>query len=183
MTPNLNGIPEPAVLPRLERFSQMAEIVSAFNELEHLFHELRARVLRMSEEIKPAPPIRIVKVRPEPADVIVEVARLFDLPTSDLIGKSRRRRILDARHTAFWFAWVLSGCSQEEVGIAFGDLNHSTVTNGIQKIRRLFSVDVRFRVRHREIEGALCKRFHLDPDPVFTNSADGRTPCHLFLAL
>lgn len=106
-----------------------------------------------------------ISIRPTPMEVAVEVARIFNLQVPTLLGKCRARTIVDARHSAFWFAYVLSGQSMNQVGIGLGGFNHVTVIHGARKAEILYGSDTRFRLRHEAIEKELCGIFRMKANP------------------
>ena len=120
------------------------------------------QILGQSMATRPA--IRI-SIRPTPMEVAIEVARIFNLQVPVLLGKERARTIVDARHTAFWFSYVLSGQSMNQVGITLGGFDHVTVINGTRKVETLFGSDTRFRIRHDAIEQELCSLFRMKANP------------------
>jgi len=159
-------ISDEEVVRSLERqrvFSPFDELRKASIELQRLADSILFQLDGTLNLTTPEKRPRIISKRPEPRSVALEVARLFDLPVEALLVKTRRRRFFDARITAYWFSWRLSECSQEEVGVSFGGLDHSTIVKGTQKLRQLFEADVHFRVRHREVEARLCALFGLRP--------------------
>lgn len=159
-------ISDDEVVRSLERhrvFSPFAELRKTAIELQRLADSILFQLDGTLNLPTPDKGPRIVKTRPEPRSIAIEVARLFDLPTEALLVKTHRRRFFDARITAYWFSWRMSECSQEEVGQAFGGLHHSTVVSGTKRLRVLVESDVHFRVRHREIEARLCSLFGLRP--------------------
>lgn len=124
----------------------------------------------LSNAASPESSVRI-SIRPTPMEVAVEVARIFNLQVPVLLGKERSRTIVDARHTAFWFAYVLSGQSHNQVGISLGGFDHVTIVHGVRKVRILVESDGRFRMRHDAIELELCVLFRMKPNRVNGPSA------------
>ena len=106
-----------------------------------------------------------ISIRPTPMEVAVEIARIFNLQVSVLLGKERPRTIVDARHTTFWFGYMLSGQSMNQVGISLGGFDHVTVINGTRKVQTLYGSDMQFRLRHEAIEHELCSLFRMKATP------------------
>ena len=132
----------------------------------------------LSHAASPESSVRI-SIRPTPMEVAVEVARIFNLQVPVLLGKERSRTIVDARHTAFWFAYVLSGQSHNQVGISLGGFDHVTIVHGVRKVRILVESDGRFRMRHDAIELELCALFRMKA----IQATEIHSPNHVFLPL
>lgn len=69
-------------------------------------------------------------------DAIVEfICRSYDLSESDLCSRSRQRRTVQARNTAFFLARKHTELSLKDIGSRF-NRRHSTVLNGISNVER-----------------------------------------------
>ena len=69
-----------------------------------------------------------------PATLILEEAsRYFEVPISEIVGKSRSRPIATARHVAMYLVRENTGLSLIKIGELF-DRDHTTALHGIQKI-------------------------------------------------
>jgi hypothetical protein len=81
-------------------------------------------------------------------EIRIEVARHFRLQPSDLVARSRKRRIARPRQIAMWFARSRTTRSLPEIGRMFGGLDHTTVLHGIKRIDALVMVnpEIKFHV-------------------------------------
>jgi chromosomal replication initiator protein len=107
--------------------------VAAFATLtkEPLSAELARRVLAdLLTERQP---------RPVTPQVVLDAsAKLFALSVDDVIGKARTRDLVDARHIAMYVCRQLTNppLSFPQIAKAFGNRDHTTVMNAVQRIER-----------------------------------------------
>lgn len=69
-----------------------------------------------------------------PADIKRAVAQHFSLLEEDLIGADRSANLVLARHLAMYLCKQLLKMSYPEIGVAFGDRDHTTVMHAVRKI-------------------------------------------------
>lgn len=68
-------------------------------------------------------------------DKIVEiVSKYYNLNKTDILGKSRRKDIILARHVSMWMIRNIINKTYKEIGNFFKGKDHSTVMNAIEKI-------------------------------------------------
>ena len=79
------------------------------------------------------------KIRP--TSVIAKTAKFFELPTSEVRGKSRKAPIVHARHLAMYLLKTKLDLPLERVGELFGGRDHTTVMHGVDKVAKLISRD------------------------------------------
>ena len=77
------------------------------------------------------------------------VAESFDLDPDLLIGKSRKRPIVDARQVAMFFCKQLTQLSLEAIGKRFGGRDHSTVIHACRAVQARLDTDPAFK-KHAE---------------------------------
>ncbi len=82
--------------------------------------------IRVSSSSSP-PPLR-------PIEIVRGVARHFDVPTKEIQGKGRNRRLVTPRHIAMYLLRVDYGLPLEEVGGLFSHRDHTTVMHAVDKI-------------------------------------------------
>ncbi len=90
--------------------------------------------LSFAREVMPevfAPPAP----RVDASDVIAAVARVHNLRTVDIIGKSRTRQLTEPRHIAMFLARKHTTLSFPQLGEEFGGRDHSTIQHGVRKIQ------------------------------------------------
>jgi chromosomal replication initiator protein len=79
------------------------------------------------------------------ADVIKIVGDVHDLTVDQLKSKRRTQDLARARQIAMYLAREMTGASLNQIGRAFGDRDHSTVSHAFQKIQKEMKSDPRFR--------------------------------------
>lgn len=120
---------------RLLRASGRADLIPPRPERRRNPHRTPVRIGRPPKPV-PAPPIaRAPCPITDPQtwrQVIAAVAWDFDVEPDDMVGKCRKRALVDARHTAM-FILVQRGRSRCQVGSWFGGRDHSTVINALDR--------------------------------------------------
>ena len=77
------------------------------------------------------------------------IAESFDIEVEQLIGKSRKRPIVDARQVAMFFCKHLTQLSLEAIGKRFGGRDHSTVIHACRAVQARLDTDPTFK-KHAE---------------------------------
>ena len=67
-------------------------------------------------------------------DVVKKVSEVSGIPEGGIVGKSRRKEIVEARQTAMFLCRSILDSSLSSVGIFFGGRDHTTVMHAIKKI-------------------------------------------------
>jgi len=76
------------------------------------------------------------KARIRPGEVLALVADEFACSIDEVeAGSSRKRRYVDARHTAAWLLMIFSGHTLEGVADLLGYADHSSVIHACQAVR------------------------------------------------
>lgn len=86
------------------------------------------------------------------------VAEYYNMDTDLLIGKSRKRPIVDARQVAMHFCKRMTQHSLEAIGRRFGGRDHSTVIHACKAIQARIDTDPRFVEELGHIEQLLKNR-------------------------
>lgn len=73
--------------------------------------------------------------------IIKSVADYFNISTSDIRGTKKSKSINEPRHIAFYLSYILTECSTTEIGIYFGNRDHSTILHSINKIKNSIKTD------------------------------------------
>ena len=66
--------------------------------------------------------------------ILFETANYFEIPVDEIIGRSRTREIVNARHVAMYLTRELTDFSLPEIGKRFGNRDHSTVKHAHDRI-------------------------------------------------
>jgi chromosomal replication initiator protein len=69
-----------------------------------------------------------------PNDIISRVADLYSVSVEDIISKSRQSKVVMPRFVAMYLTRKLTDMTTTDIGRQFGDRDHSTVVNAINKI-------------------------------------------------
>lgn len=76
-----------------------------------------------------------------PDDVITLISDYFQIPATDLLGKSRKSDIVFPRQIAWLICKDVLRMSLEGIGEVFGGKNHTTIMHGIRKIQGMARTD------------------------------------------
>ncbi len=74
-----------------------------------------------------------------------KVAKTFSLSMEDIKSTSRKKPIVTARQTAMYLIRLYLKKSLNDISIAFGKKDHTTVLNSIKKVEKLKSENVEFK--------------------------------------
>lgn len=88
-------------------------------------------------------------------EILVSVARGFNLRAEDILGARRRPDLVLARQIAMYLCRRKLGLSYPELGRAFGGRDHSTVIHAVKKIRKLLDTDKVVHTMVTELENAV----------------------------
>jgi chromosomal replication initiator protein len=69
-----------------------------------------------------------------PNDIISRVADIYGVSVEDIISKSRQSKVVMPRFVAMYLTRKLTDMTTTDIGRQFGDRDHSTVVNAINKI-------------------------------------------------
>jgi chromosomal replication initiator protein len=86
------------------------------------------------------------------------VAEYYHLDPNVMIGKSRKRPIVDARQVAMHFCKNLTQLSLEAIGRHFGGRDHSTVIHACKAVQARLDTDSRFTNELKDVERLLAQR-------------------------
>jgi len=86
------------------------------------------------------------------------VADYYDMDIDLLIGKSRKRPIVDARQVSMHFCKAMTQLSLEAIGSRFGGRDHSTVIHACKAIQARLDTDPGFEKQIEELEKRIENR-------------------------
>jgi chromosomal replication initiator protein len=89
------------------------------------------------------------------ANIIKAVAQSFQLNPEDLKGRKRDRQTALARQLAMYLLKEATSCSLSQIGLEFGNRDHSTVSHATQKIAADINNDPYLRRKALEIQREL----------------------------
>ena len=90
-------------------------------------------------------------------DILRAVARHYSVSVEGLVGRSRRKEVVQARHVAMYLAREETSGSLPKIGQAFGGRDHTTVMHGIDKIASQIESDDALRRDVIAIRGQLYR--------------------------
>ncbi|WP_051677954.1 helix-turn-helix domain-containing protein [Mycoplasmopsis opalescens] len=70
-----------------------------------------------------------------PDSILEAVSKYYKVPKKEILGKSRRKEIIIARHIAMYIVREQLKMSFDHIGMFFGNRDHTTVINAFEKIR------------------------------------------------
>ena len=79
------------------------------------------------------------------ADTLTEVCRVLNLDELDVVGRSMLRRRVEARQVVYALIRIRTDMSLEEIGLAFGGRDHTTVLHGVRAVAERAERDPMFR--------------------------------------
>ncbi len=100
--------------------------------------EMASEVLSSFFQVDAAKPVKI-------ADVMDVVANYYDVTVDQLKSKKRTQDLAFARQVAMYIVREKIGASLNQIGRAFGNRDHSTVSHAIQKIKKQYDSEPRFK--------------------------------------
>ena len=84
------------------------------------------------------------------------VCEYFNITRNDLLSKSRKRQIVQARQIAMYLSRsLIANCSLATIGAEIGGKDHATVLHACMTVSDLMSTDKVFRKYVTDIEAAL----------------------------
>ena len=91
-------------------------------------------------------------------DIINVVCKHFDLESSAIHTKSRKREVVQARQVAMYLAKTHTDFSTSKIGKFIGNKDHATVLHACKTVKGQCEVDKSFRSDLENIETLLKKR-------------------------
>lgn len=75
-----------------------------------------------------------------------EVANYFAVNLNEILGNSRKKKVVEARQIAMYLARYLTSKSLNEISKAFKKKDHTTVLNAIEKVEKRMGKDRKFKL-------------------------------------
>ena len=85
-------------------------------------------------------------------DIMIRVADIYNVSIEDLISKSRQSRIVTPRFVAMYLARQLTDLTTKDIGRQFGNRDHSTVVNAINKIEQDMKTKYEFKEQIEDLK-------------------------------
>ena len=80
------------------------------------------------------------------------VCSYYNLSEEQLLAKTRKREIVQARYLSMYFAKMFTKCSLTGTGTQIGKKDHATVLYACKTVNNLMATDKQFRMQAEEIE-------------------------------
>ncbi|MDO4929913.1 MAG: chromosomal replication initiator protein DnaA [Bacteroidales bacterium] len=90
-------------------------------------------------------------------DILSAVCQHYGLKQREIVSKSRKQNIAQARQLAMYLIHKYTDMSYSQIGRRFGGRDHSTVLHGCNQVARRISVDKDFRHEVEALEAVLKK--------------------------
>lgn len=87
-----------------------------------------------------------------PNDIISRVADLYNVSVEDIISKSRQSKVVMPRFVAMYLTRKLTDMTTTDIGKQFGDRDHSTVVNAINKIEEDMKNNFEFKEQIEDLK-------------------------------
>ena len=87
-----------------------------------------------------------------PNDIMTKVSSIYNVSVEELISKSRQSRIVTPRFISMYIIRQLTDMTTTDIGKQFGDRDHSTVVNAINKIEEDMRSNFEFREQIEELK-------------------------------
>lgn len=92
-----------------------------------------------------------------PNRVLNTICSYYKISKKDLIGKSRKKEFITARHMAIWLIKKINNLSYVEIGNLFNNRDHSTIISAIKNIERLMINNKTVKIAAEKIEEKIKK--------------------------
>ncbi len=131
-------------------------------ELEGVINSLMARSIVMNREIDIAMAASVISClvnlekRELSASAIVKcVSRHYGVKERDVMGKGRKKELVQARHLAMYLCQKYTNLSSAQIGRNIGKRDHSTVLYACAQVEKKMSTDMAYRQEVEEVENTL----------------------------
>lgn len=76
-------------------------------------------------------------------DVVKKVSKMSNISPKEIIGKSRKMEIVEARHASIYLCREIIGASLSSIGIYFGGRDHTTIMHSINQVSSKIKRDIK----------------------------------------
>ena len=91
-------------------------------------------------------PVQFFLTNTTPENVIQATCEVLKIPHNQLVGKTRKREVVEARHIISFILVKKAGMTLEKVGMNYlGGRDHSTVINSLRQFNALFDTEEQFQ--------------------------------------
>lgn len=79
-----------------------------------------------------------------PSSIIETVCKIYNIKTADIVSNSRKKNITIARHVVMYIMREFAKLQLKDIGGFLGNRDHTTVLNGVEKVKSLIASDKEF---------------------------------------
>ncbi|WP_127942815.1 DnaA ATPase domain-containing protein [Mycoplasma sp. ATU-Cv-703] len=115
-----------------------SKIKYTYTVISNIFKDLGGDLIEMT-------PLRVLNV----------ICDYYKINRKDLVGKSRKKNFVAARHMAIWLIRKINKLSFNEIGKIFGGRDHSTIIFSVKNIDHLMSINKTIKIAARNIENRI----------------------------
>ncbi|MEZ0323347.1 MAG: chromosomal replication initiator protein DnaA [Hydrogenothermaceae bacterium] len=140
------SLPKDVILFLAKTFdSSIRELEGSLRQLK-AYHEIMGKSINLEStknifkdiiELKKVKPITVEKV-------LQEVANHFNVNINEILGNSRKKKVITARQVAMYLSRELTDESLQSISKAFKKKDHTTIMNAINKVREEIEKDRKF---------------------------------------
>lgn len=87
--------------------------------------------------------------------ILSTVSTYYKISKKDIIGKSRKREIVSARHVGIYLTREILGISYSQIGKAFGGRDHSTIMSACKLIDKNRNMDQATKLALKALENKI----------------------------
>lgn len=87
--------------------------------------------------------------------ILSTVSDYYKVSKKDIIGKSRKKEIVSARHVGIYLTRQILGLSYSEIGKIFGSRDHSTIMSACKSIDKSKNMDQATKMALRALENKI----------------------------
>ena len=134
-------------------------VTGSFRELEGAIISLIAHATLVKQDITPEFTKSVLESlnRNRKQEISIDyikrvVCSYYNLSEEQLLAKTRKREIVQARYLSMYFAKMFTKCSLTGIGTQIGKKDHATVLYACKTVNNLMATDKQFRMQAQEIE-------------------------------
>ena len=88
-------------------------------------------------------------------DIVRKVSDVSKVPENEIIGKSRKMELVEARQISMYLCRDIMGTSLNNIGVYFGGRDHTTVMHAVKTINKKRRTDFRLKKKVESLKQEL----------------------------
>ena len=93
-----------------------------------------------------------------PANILEKVCRYFNVTEEDIIGKSKKKEIVEPRQVAVYIITELLDLPLASIGKIFNGRDHTTIIHSRDKVAERLKTDNRLKIAVEDIKNMVLKK-------------------------